>query len=281
MGVRFTKMHGLGNDFMVIDRRVQDLDFESAQIQEWSDRHRGIGFDQLLILDQPSVSDVDFRYRIFNADGSEVEHCGNGARCVARFAHRASGNIQTSFKCQTARGVLILEVQENLDVVVQMGVPTFEPAQIPLLREQQALEYSLDIVSNAPQSPTVQFGALAIGNPHAVLTVNDVATAPVTELGSIIERHPDFPNRVNVGFSEKVSANHIRLRVFERGVGETEACGTGACAAAVIGLARGELENPVTVSLPGGELQIQWAGLGEQVIMAGPAAFVYDGELSD
>ena len=281
MGVRFTKMHGLGNDFMVIDRREQEVDFDSAQIQQWSNRHRGIGFDQLLILDRSSVNDVDFRYRIFNADGSEVEHCGNGARCVARFAHRVSGNTQSTFKCETARGVLTLEVQSNLDVVVEMGVPTFAPAEIPLARQEQSLEYSLDIASNTLQSHRVQFGALAIGNPHAVLTVNDVTTAPVTELGPIIERHPDFPNRVNVGFAERVSANHIRLRVFERGVGETEACGTGACAAAVIGLARGELHNPVTVSLPGGDLQIQWAGLGEQVIMAGPATFVYDGELSN
>jgi diaminopimelate epimerase len=281
MGVRFTKMHGLGNDFMVIDRREQYVDFDSAQVQQWSDRHRGIGFDQLLLLDQTRLKGVDFRYRIFNADGSEVEHCGNGARCVARFAHRASGNTQNNFQCETARGVLTLEVQSNLDVVVQMGVPTFEPSEIPLSREHSLLEYSLDIASNAPQSHVVQFGALAIGNPHAVLTVSEVASAPVAELGPVIERHPDFPNRVNVGFAEKVSANHIRLRVFERGVGETEACGTGACAAAVIGLARGELHNPVTVSLPGGDLQIQWAGVGEQVIMAGPAAFVYDGEISN
>src|SRR6056300_692650 len=238
MKLSFTKMQAIGNDFIIINQIETSYNLSAKVIQKLADRHFGIGFDQLLIIEKSQSTTNDFKYRIFNADGSEVEHCGNGARCVARFAHRASGDTQNNFQCETARGVLRLEVQSNLDVVVQMGVPTFEPSEIPLSREQSLLEYSLDIASNAPQSHVVRFGALAIGNPHAVLTVSDVASAPVAELGPVIERHPDFPNRVNVGFAEKVSANHIRLRVFERGVGETEACGTGACAAAVIGLAR-------------------------------------------
>ncbi len=275
MSIRFTKMHGLGNDFLVLDLRVQDVELTRERILAWSDRHRGVGFDQLLILEPAAQRDVDFKYRIFNADGSEVEHCGNGARCVARFAERSSK--QSEFVCETARGLLNLSVLDDQQVKVAMGVPTLKPSEIPFLADDTAFDYDLPLYSD--QAAQVKIGALAIGNPHAVLWVNSTATAPVDELGPLLESHPRFPNRVNVGFAERIDKHHMNLRVFERGVGETEACGTGACAAAVHGMLTQGLTSPVMVQLPGGRLQIEWQGMGEQVIMTGPATFVYDGEL--
>lgn len=275
MTIRFTKMHGLGNDFLVLDLRVQDVELARERILAWSDRHRGVGFDQLLILEPAAQRDVDFKYRIFNADGSEVEHCGNGARCVARFAERSSK--QSEFVCETARGLLNLSVLDDQQVKVAMGVPTLKPSEIPFLADDTAFDYDLPLYSD--QAAQVKIGALAIGNPHAVLWVNSTATAPVDELGPLLESHPRFPNRVNVGFAERIDKHHMNLRVFERGVGETEACGTGACAAAVHGMLTQGLTSPVMVQLPGGTLQIEWQGMGEQVIMTGPATFVYDGEL--
>ena len=275
MTIRFTKMHGLGNDFLVLDLRVQGVELTRERILAWSDRHRGVGFDQLLILEPAAQRDVDFKYRIFNADGSEVEHCGNGARCVARFAERSSK--QSEFVCETARGLLNLSVLDDQQVRVAMGVPTLKPSEIPFLADDTAFDYDLPLYSD--QAAQVKIGALAIGNPHAVLWVNSTATAPVDELGPLLESHPRFPNRVNVGFAERIDKHHMNLRVFERGVGETEACGTGACAAAVHGMLTQGLTSPVMVQLPGGTLQIEWQGMGEQVIMTGPATFVYDGEL--
>ncbi|MDG0978209.1 MAG: diaminopimelate epimerase [Halieaceae bacterium] len=275
MTIRFTKMHGLGNDFLVLDLRVQDVELTREHILAWSDRHRGVGFDQLLILEPAAQRGVDFKYRIFNADGSEVEHCGNGARCVARFAERSSK--QSEFVCETARGLLNLSVLDDQQVKVAMGVPTLKPSEIPFLADDTALDYDLPLYPE--QAAHVKIGALAIGNPHAVLWVNSTATAPVDELGPVLESHPRFPNRVNVGFAERIDKHHMNLRVFERGVGETEACGTGACAAAVHGMLTQGLTSPVMVQLPGGTLQIEWQGMGEQVIMTGPATFVYDGEL--
>ena len=275
MTIRFTKMHGLGNDFLVLDLRVQDVELTRERILAWSDRHRGVGFDQLLILEPAAQRDVDFKYRIFNADGSEVEHCGNGARCVARFAERSSK--QSEFVCETARGLLNLSVLDDQQVKVAMGVPTLKPSEIPFLADDTAFDYDLPLYSD--QAAQVKIGALAIGNPHAVLWVNSTATAPVDELGPLLESPPRCPNRGNVGFAERSDKHHMNLRVFERGVGETEACGTGACAAAVHGMLTQGLTSPVMVQLPGGTLQIEWQGMGEQVIMTGPATFVYDGEL--
>lgn len=277
MPIRFTKMHGLGNDFLVLDLRAQALDLTPERILAWSDRHRGVGFDQLLTLEPATQTGVDFQYRIFNADGSEVEHCGNGARCVARFAQRSNG--QSDFICETARGLLTLNVLEDHQVKVAMGIPTLKPSEIPFIADDAALNYDLPLYPD--QASQVKVGALAIGNPHAVLWVSSAATAPVEELGPILEAHPRFPNRVNVGFAERIDEHEINLRVFERGVGETEACGTGACAAAVHGMLTQGLTSPVSVHLPGGTLQIEWQGIGEQVIMTGPATFVYDGELSE
>lgn len=277
MPIRFTKMHGLGNDFLVLDLRAQALDLTPERILAWSDRHRGVGFDQLLTLEPATQTGVDFKYRIFNADGSEVEHCGNGARCVARFAQRSNG--QSDFICETARGLLTLNVLEDHQVKVAMGIPTLKPSEIPFIADDAALNYDLPLYPD--QASQVKVGALAIGNPHAVLWVSSAATAPVEELGPILEAHPRFPNRVNVGFAERIDEHEINLRVFERGVGETEACGTGACAAAVHGMLTQGLTSPVSVHLPGGTLQIEWQGIGEQVIMTGPATFVYDGELSE
>ena len=277
MPIRFTKMHGLGNDFLVLDLRAQALDLTPERILAWSDRHRGVGFDQLLTLEPATQTGVDFKYRIFNADGSEVEHCGNGARCVARFAQRSNG--QSDFICETARGLLTLNVLEDHQVKVAMGIPTLKPSEIPFIADDAALNYDLPLYPD--QASQVKVGALAIGNPHAVLWVSSAATAPVEELGPILEAHPRFPNRVNVGFAERIDEHEINLRVFERGVGETEACGTGACAAAVHGMLTQGLTSPVSVHLPGGTLQIEWQGIGEQVIMTGPATFVYDGELPE
>jgi diaminopimelate epimerase len=277
MPIRFTKMHGLGNDFLVLDLRAQDVELTSERILAWSDRHRGVGFDQLLILEPATKTGVDFKYRIFNADGSEVEHCGNGARCVARFAQRSNG--QSEFVCETARGSLNLSVLDNDQVKVAMGIPTLKPSEVPFIADDAALNYELPLYPD--QASKIKIGALAIGNPHAVLWVNSAASAPVDELGPVLESHPRFPNRVNVGFAERIDAHEMNLRVFERGVGETEACGTGACAAAVHGMLTQGLVSPVSVHLPGGTLQIEWQGMGEQVIMTGPATFVYDGELSE
>ncbi|EGG29561.1 Diaminopimelate epimerase [Aequoribacter fuscus] len=277
MTIRFTKMHGLGNDFFVLDLRAQDVELTSERILAWSDRHRGVGFDQLLVLEPATQTGVDFKYRIFNADGSEVEHCGNGARCVARFAQRSSG--QSDFVCETARGLLTLSVLDDQQVKVAMGIPTFKPSEIPFVADDAALNYNLPLYPD--QASQIKVGALAIGNPHAVVWVSSTAAAPVEELGPILESHPRFPNRVNVGFAERVDEHEINLRVFERGVGETEACGTGACAAAIHGMLTQGLVSPVSVHLPGGTLQIDWQGMGEQVIMTGPATFVYDGELSE
>lgn len=275
MSIRFTKMHGLGNDFLVLDLRNQNVELRPERILAWSDRHRGVGFDQLLVLEPTTQTGVDFKYRIFNADGSEVEHCGNGARCVARFAQRSSG--QADFVCETARGLLTLNVLDDDHVKVAMGIPTLKPSEIPFIADDPAFVYDLPLYPD--RTVQVKIGALAIGNPHAVLWVSSTATAPVEELGPLLESHPRFPNRVNVGFAERTNDHEINLRVFERGVGETEACGTGACAAAIHGMLTQGLISPVSVHLPGGTLRIEWQGLGEQVIMTGPATFVYDGEL--
>lgn len=276
--VPFTKMQGLGNDFMVIDRISYRIDLTGNQVRRLADRHFGVGFDQLLMIEPPSRPDVDFDYRIFNADGSEVEHCGNGARCFARYVLDRGLVVSSPILVRTCNRTLSLQEHSDNQISVDMGVPDFRPASLPLEPAEPATDEG-DIARHAlnVDGRNVEFRALSMGNPHIVLSVDDVEQAPVNTLGPALCRHPAFPQGVNVGFMRKLDRSTIRLRVFERGVGETIACGTGACAAAVAGMAAGELENQVTVRLGGGELRINWQGDDSPVIMTGPAVTVYEG----
>ena len=274
MQLRFTKMHGLGNDFVVIDLITQRFKLKPHHIRKIADRHFGIGCDQVLAVEIPSRPDVDFRYRIYNAEGSEVEQCGNGARCFARFVRDKRLTGKQRIRVETLAGVIELAITDNRDVRVDMGEPILEPASIPFAAEQQADSYPLDI-----DGEQWQVGAVSMGNPHVILPVDNVDTAPVERVGPITECHPRFPQKVNVGFMQIVDRQNIRLRVFERGVGETLACGTGACAAVVSGIVQGKLDNTVTVTLPGGQLSIHWPGSGQPVIMTGPATTVFEGQI--
>lgn len=271
----FTKMHGIGNDFVVLDGINQQVNLTGEQIRRIADRHFGVGCDQLLVVEAYAGDDADFRYRIFNADGGEVEQCGNGARCFARFVYDQGLTQKTTIPVMTASGRIVLQIQPNGQVTVNMGVPELEPARIPFISESRQTLYNLDI-----EEQRVSFAAVSMGNPHAVLQVEDVDTAPVGVLGARLESHPAFPKRVNVGFMQVLDRGHIRLRVFERGAGETLACGTGACAAVVAGCLQGLLDGQVTVALHGGQLQIQWQGDGQPVWMTGPAETVFRGTLS-
>lgn len=270
--LKFTKMHGLGNDFMVIDGISQQFDPLNAPLAEWSNRYTGIGFDQLLLVEKATTEGVDFRYRIFNADGGEVEQCGNGARCFARFVRDQRLSWKERITVETRGGLLELLLERDGSVTVDMGAPDFSPKALPFQAEAEALHYPLEVAGQ-----TLEIGAVSMGNPHAVLVVDDVERAPVTTLGPAIGSHPRFPKGVNVGFMQIVDRTTIKLRVHERGAGETLACGTGACAAAVIGMRRGQLDGQVTVRLTGGELLIRWAGNGAHVWMSGPATRVYEG----
>ncbi|HTF86538.1 MAG TPA: diaminopimelate epimerase [Cellvibrio sp.] len=274
MRLRFSKMHGLGNDFMVIDGVSQKVRLSPEKIRQLADRHFGIGFDQLLVVEAPESPDVDFRYRIFNSDGGEVENCGNGARCFAVFVRDRKLTGKNLITVETAGGIMTLQITENGEVCVNMGVPRLVPAEIPFDAEAQSVTYSLAVDSTA-----LEISAVSMGNPHAVTLVDDVATAPVAQLGPLVERHNRFPQRVNAGFMQVVSSDEINLRVFERGVGETLACGTGACAAVVAGNLRQLIGNNVKVNLPGGSLRISWAGPGEPVMMTGPATTVFHGQV--
>jgi diaminopimelate epimerase len=274
MRLEFTKMHGLGNDFVVIDLVTQRVRLEPPQIRQIADRHFGVGFDQLLIVEPPTRPDVDFKYRIFNADGSEVQQCGNGARCFARFVRERRLTRKNRLVVETASGIIELFVDNNGWVRVNMGAPRLEPARIPFKADLHCLTYDIEVGGK-----TIEIGVVSMGNPHAVLLVDDVGTAPVETLGPLLESHPRFPERVNVGFLQIVDRQTVNLRVYERGAGETLACGTGACAAVVSGILRGLLDEQVRVHLPGGELDIQWQGHGEPVWMTGPTARVFDGVL--
>ncbi|SES03472.1 diaminopimelate epimerase [Halopseudomonas bauzanensis] len=274
MLLRFTKMHGLGNDFMVIDLVTQHAQLSPKLIRQWSDRHTGIGFDQLLVVEPPGHPDVDFRYRIFNADGSEVEQCGNGARCFARFVQDKRLTAKSEIRVETAGGLITLNVRRDGQVTVDMGAPRFTPAQIPFAADHEAVSYPLEV-----NGQTLEVAALSMGNPHCVTLVDDLDHYPVADIGPLIEHHPRFANRVNAGFMQLVDQHQARLRVHERGAGETQACGTGACAAAVAGIRLGHLKSPVTMRLPGGNLKIEWAGPGQPVMMTGPAARVYEGQI--
>lgn len=274
MKLRFVKMHGLGNDFVVIDGITQEVSLSAPQIRAIADRHFGVGCDQLLLVELPGGSGADFRYRIFNADGGEVEQCGNGARCFARFVRDQGLTRSDDIRVETAVGLIRLTIEADGQVAVDMGAPRLEPAEIPFIAESRAPSYRID-VADMP----LQIGAVSMGNPHAVLTVKKVDDAPVASLGPLLEGHDRFPRRCNAGFMEVVNRNHIRLRVYERGVGETLACGTGACAAVVSGRLQNRLDERVRVDLPGGSLLIHWAGEHRPVVMTGPATRVFEGWL--
>jgi diaminopimelate epimerase len=278
MKLRFTKMHGLGNDFVVVDATRAPVELSPEQVRALADRHLGIGFDQLLLVEPPSVMassrGCDFRYRIFNADGEEVEQCGNGARCFVRFVHDKKLSAKTEIRVETRAGIIVPRLTTNELVTVDMGVPVFDPVDIPFVSSSDALVQLLDV-----DGETVAMTVLSMGNPHAVQVVPDVDAAPVVALGARIESHPAFPARVNAGFVEVLDPHRIRLRVFERGAGETLACGTGACAAVVTVILRGLAASPVRVDTRGGRLDIAWAGRGKPVMMTGPATTVFEGEI--
>lgn len=276
MMLKFSKMHGIGNDFVVIDAINQQVELTTSQIRLLADRRYGVGCDQLLLVEKSLNPEVDFKYRIFNADGGEVAQCGNGARCFARYVFDKGLTAKTTIAVETASGIIYPSMKSGGEVTVDMGLPQFTPSNIPFVTEQQATTYRLPIADRQD----VEIGAVSMGNPHAVLLVDDVNTAEVNTLGAIIERHRQFPERVNVGFMEVVNPSQINLRVFERGAGETLACGTGACAAVVSGIQRGLLAREVKVKLPGGELVIEWSNDNASVWMTGPTTHVFDGEIA-
>lgn len=274
MLLEFTKMHGLGNDFMVVDLISQRAYLDTMTIQRLANRNFGVGFDQLLIVEPPDIPSADFKYRIFNADGSEVEQCGNGVRCFARFVHEHHLTSKTKIKVQTKSGIVEPELGANGWVRVNMGYPKFLPQEIPFLSDEPEQLYDLDLAGGEK----LIIDVVNMGNPHAVAVVSDVINTDVARIGPQVESHERFPQRVNAGFMQVIDEKHARLRVFERGVGETLACGTGACAAAVSGMRRGLLANNVEIELAGGKLQIEWVE-GDVVWMTGPTATVYEGRL--
>ena len=273
MKLQFTKMHGLGNDFVVIDGVNQAISLNPERLRRIADRHLGVGCDQILLIEK-AEGDADFRYRIFNADGGEVEQCGNGARCFVRYVYDHGMTNKDEIRVETRGGVIIPRLEANRQVTVNMGTPRLEPREIPFVAQERAPTYGLDIGNEE-----VEISAVSMGNPHAVRLVQDIEAAPVSTEGALIECHPRFPNRVNAGYMQIVGPHRIRLRVHERGVGETLACGTGACAAVVAGIERGLLKSPVTVSFASGELLIRWEGENRPVWMTGPAVAVFNGEI--
>jgi diaminopimelate epimerase len=274
MTLEFSKMHGLGNDFVVIDAVNQNVTLSPEQVRGLADRHRGIGFDQLLLVEAPGGAQADFRYRIFNADGGEVAQCGNGARCFMRFVHDRGLSDKRELLVETASGRLRLVLEDDDQVTVDMGEPRLEPREIPFVAPARAATYALEVAGER-----IEFAAVSMGNPHAVTLVRDVDSAPVERLGPAIERHPRFPQGVNAGFMQIIDFEHIRLRVFERGAGETLACGSGACAAVVAGRLWDRLAPRVKVTLRGGDLVVSWAGRGYPVYLTGPATHVFRGRI--
>jgi diaminopimelate epimerase len=274
MRIRFTKMHGLGNDFVVLDAVRQSFVPDAAQARFLADRHFGVGCDQILVVEPASQPGVDFRYRIFNADGGEVEQCGNGARCFVRFVHEQGLTDKQEIRVETRAGLISPRLEADGQVTVDMGAPRFLPAEIPFESDSDAVVQPLEAGGRS-----FDVSVVSMGNPHVVQVVNDVDAAQVEKYGPLLEAHPRFPRRVNVGFMEVLDRHEIRLRVYERGAGETLACGTGACAAVVAGIRRGLLDSPVRVATRGGELSIAWAGDGAPVLMTGPAVTVFAGEV--
>jgi diaminopimelate epimerase len=274
MRLKFTKMHGLGNDFVVLDALARPLALTAEQLRRIADRHFGIGCDQILQVEPPRQPDTDFYYRIFNADGGEVEQCGNGARCFMRYMRDRGLTAKRELRVGTRAGVIVPRLEDDGRVTVAMGVPEFEPSRIPFEAQARATSYALEV-----DGRRLEISALSMGNPHAVQVVPDIERAPVAAEGPLIERHPRFPQRVNAGYMQIVSRRRILLRVHERGAGETLACGTGACAAVVAGVQRGLLDREVSVTARGGDLGISWAGEGKPVMMTGPAELVFEGEI--
>jgi diaminopimelate epimerase len=272
--LRFTKMEGAGNDFVVVDATREAFDLCAAEIRRLADRHTGIGFDQLLVIEPPRTQDTDFYYRIFNADGGEVSQCGNGVRCCVRYVHDKKLSNKKSIRVETASGVIEPRLEANGEITVDMAEPVFEPADIPILVPRAELTYTITVGDT-----DIEIGAVSMGNPHAVQVVFDIEAAPVISQGPMIENHALFPDRANAGYMQITDRHNIRLRVWERGAGETLSCGTGACAAAVSGIRWGLLDSPVQVHTRGGELQIVWQGEGGSVLMTGPARTVYEGEI--
>jgi diaminopimelate epimerase len=275
MTIKFTKMHGAGNDFVVIDGVRQSIGLSPEQFRFIADRHFGIGCDQILLVEKSQRDDADFRYRIFNADGSEVEQCGNGARCFVRFVHDQKLTSKREIVVETKSGLISPSLAGDGRVTVNMGAPIFDPSQIPFVSDSHEVIQPLQLANE-----TVQITAVSMGNPHAVQVVSDIEAAPVGTQGPLIERHPRFPRRVNAGYMQIVDREHVRLRVFERGSGETLSCGTGACAAVVAGIRRKLLDNTVQVATRGGILTITWAGERSPVMMTGPAITVYEGQIN-
>jgi diaminopimelate epimerase len=283
MKLKFTKMHGAGNDFVVIDAINQQVEFTPEQWRRLGDRRFGVGADQILVVERPTVPGVDFRYRIFNSDGGEVEQCGNGSRAFVRFVLDKGLTRERSIRVQTMSGIIAPRLEDDGNVTVEMGAPRLEPAEVPFdragLSGQPEAGDTLWPLALPGAGQDVFVSVVSMGNPHAVQVVDDVDSAPVLETGPLIETHPRFPKRVNAGFMQVMDRHHIRLRVFERGAGETLACGTGSCAAVVAGIRRGLLDSPVRVSARGGELSIAWAGEGQPVYLSGPAVTVFEGEI--
>ncbi|MDD2720705.1 MAG: diaminopimelate epimerase [Gallionella sp.] len=275
MLLRFTKMHGAGNDFVVLDGVRQQVSLSAEQLRLLADRHFGVGCDQILLVEKARDAAADFRYRIFNADGGEVEQCGNGARCFVRFVHEQKLTSKPEIVVETRNGLIRPRLEDDGHVTVNMGAPVFDPARLPFTDGTGDISEPLEVAGE-----TLTISAISMGNPHAVQVVAEVKTAPVESQGPLIEHHPRFPKRVNAGFMQIMDRNHIRLRVFERGSGETLSCGTGACAAAVAGIRRGLLDSPVSVATHGGTLTISWNGDTTPVMMTGPAISVFSGEIN-
>ena len=274
MRLKFTKMHGLGNDFVMLNGVTQNVQLDTNQLRYIADRQRGIGCDQILLVEKATQPGVDFRYRIFNSDGGEVEQCGNGARCFVHFVRDEGLSMKSEIRVETQSGIIAPHMHDNGEVTVDMGKPRFEPSDIPFRRAARERLYELDV-----DGAKIKINALSMGNPHAVQIVDDLEAAPVLAQGPLIEHHADFPARVNAGYMQIVDRNHIKLRVWERGAGETLACGTGACAAVVAGIQRGLLDRRVSVETHGGKLTIEWQGEGAPVMMTGPATKVFSGEI--
>jgi len=272
--LKFSKMHGLGNDFVVLDGIRQSLSLTPEQLCYLADRHFGVGCDQILLVEKATQPGVDFRYRIFNADGGEVEQCGNGARCFVRFVHEQGLTEKREIRVETMKGLISPRLEGDGNVTVDMGVPRFLPAEIPFLADDDVIVHMLDVADE-----TLETSVVSMGNPHAVQVVDCVDAAPVDQHGPLIESHQRFPQRVNAGFMQIVDRHAIKLRVYERGAGETMACGTGACAAVVAGIRRGLLDSPVRVTTRGGDLNIAWGGADRPVLMTGPAVTVFSGEI--
>jgi len=275
MRLAFTKMHGAGNDFVVIDGVTQAVNLNTNQLRRLADRHRGIGCDQILMVTPPDSPDADFRYHVFNADGSRAGQCGNGARCVGRFLREKRLTRQREILLLTDDDSLALSLTEDGRVFAGLGAPRFAPAEVPFQADETQDQYTLNV-----QGQSLSIGALSMGNPHAILMVDDCDAAPVSTLGPLLEAHERFPERVNVGFMQIQSREEVKLRVFERGVGETDACGSGACAAAVHGMKLGLLDDAVSVNLPGGKLSVSWPSMGDRVWLGGPTATVFNGTVT-